>query len=62
MAKNCEPQIREHVAMRMRRRADIQKREAEDAGRPAPPSSKHPYYTNIQNVRFPFSQRSNGLT
>ena len=36
MAKGCEPEIREHVAMRVRKRAEIQKREAKPAGRPTP--------------------------
>jgi len=62
MTRDCEPEIREHVAMRMRRRAEIQKREAEAAGRPFHPRSRHPYYTNIQNVRFTHPKRSNGLT
>ena len=33
MARNCEPEIREHVAMRMRR-AEIWKGEAEAVGNP----------------------------
>jgi hypothetical protein len=52
MARNCEPQIRDHVAMRMRRRAEIQKREAEATDKRAHHLAKHPYYTTIQNVRF----------
>ena len=51
MARNCEPEIREHVTMRMRRRAEIQKRKAEASG-----SSSHvarAHYPNIQNVRSP---------
>ena len=48
MARNCEPEIREHVAMRARRRAEIQKREGTPVAR-----ATSPHYTNIQNVRFP---------
>ena len=63
MARNCEPEIKEHVAMRMRKRAEIRKREANDAGHPTPVASANlPYYNHIQNVRFPLSKRSYGLT
>ena len=54
MTRDCEPEIRDHVVMRMRRRAEIQKREAMAAGRPIPAPSRHPYYTDIQNVRFAY--------
>jgi hypothetical protein len=50
-ARNCEPELREHLAIRMRRRAAIQKRQADAAGRSfnfARASS--PHYTSIQNV------------
>jgi len=52
MAGNCESQIREHMAVRMRR-SEMLKHEAEAVG-----GSIHvarattPYYHNIQNVRF----------
>ena len=36
MVRDCEPEIREHVAMRVRKRAEIQKRETKPAGRPTP--------------------------
>jgi len=61
MARNCEPEIRDHMVMRMRRRAEILEREAEAAG-----SSIHfarattPYYPKIQNVRP--SRYPNNLT
>ena len=57
MARNCEPEIREHVAMRARRRAEIQKREGTPVAR-----ATSPHYTNIQNVHFPLSKWSNCLT
>lgn len=59
MARNCEQEIREHVAMRMRRRAEIQKREAEDCNNSTSASpAEPPHFTNIQNVRFPLSKLS----
>ena len=62
MARNCESEIREHVAMRMRRRAEIQKREAEAIGNPTRVArAAPPHYTNIQNVRFPLFKQSGGL-
>jgi len=57
MARNCEPEIREHVAMRMRKRAEGQKGQTgvkattgskQTNGRRATP----PHYSNIQNVGF----------
>lgn len=57
MARNCEPEIREHVAMRIRRRAENRNREMEAAGRPTPVARAiPPHYTNIQNVRFQLSE------
>ena len=62
MARGCELEIREHVAMRMRRRAEVQKREAEDAGSPTSTSpAELPHFTDIQNVRSPLSKRSESL-
>jgi hypothetical protein len=43
MTMNCEPEIREHVVMRVRRRVEIQKREAELAAGGPPPSPKLHY-------------------
>lgn len=60
MTRNCQPEIRDYVAMRMRKRAEIQKREAKAAGNPSPdPPAKPPHFTSIQNVRFPLSKRPN---
>lgn len=57
MAGNCEPEMREYMAMRMRRRAEIRKREAEAAGISTHVARAH--YPDIQNVRFSMSKRSN---
>jgi len=51
MARNCEPEIKAHVAMRKRRRAEIQKREAGAAGGFTHIARAH--YDSIQNVRLP---------
>ena len=51
MARDCEPEIREHMAMRMRRRAEIMKREAEAAGGSVHVARATPHYPNMQNVR-----------
>ena len=57
MARNCEPEIRDHLAKRMRRRAEIRKREARAAGPPTPVArATSPHFTNIQNVRFLLSE------
>ena len=56
MAGDCEQEIREHVAMRMRRRAEIQKREAEAEGRLISAHFPRAHYPDIQNVRFPMSE------
>ena len=46
--------------MRMKRRAEIQKREAEAAGRPNLFSrATTPHFSSIQNVRFPVPNRPN---
>jgi hypothetical protein len=58
MARDCEPEIRDHVAMRVKRRAEIQRREAASGIGPTLAARSH--YTNIQNVRSPFSKRSDG--
>jgi len=62
-AKNCEPEIRDHVAMRMRKRAENMKREAKAAGRSLNIArATSPHYTTIQNVRFSlFEQANHGL-
>jgi len=54
MAGNCEPEMREYMAMRMRRRAEIRKREAEAAGISTHVARAH--YPDIQNVRFSMSK------
>lgn len=62
MARSCEPEIREHVTMRMKRRAENQKREMEAAGRPTPVARAiPPHYTSIQNVRFQLPELPNDL-
>lgn len=54
MARDCEPELREHLAFRMRRRAEVQKREADAAGRPFNVArASSPHFTSIQNVRNP---------
>lgn len=61
MAWNCEPEVREHVTIRMRRRAEIQNCKAE-AGHPTPVARAiPPHYAKIQNMRFQLKERSNGL-
>ena len=54
MAGDCGPEIREYVDMRMRRRAEIQKREADAAGRSTHFARAH--YPDIQNVRLSISE------
>ncbi|KAF9793388.1 Intradiol ring-cleavage dioxygenase [Thelephora terrestris] len=51
MARDCEQEIREHLAMRMRRRAEIQKRHSDATGvlNNAVRASS-PHYTTIQNT------------
>lgn len=61
MARNCELDIRRHVARRMRRRVETRKREAKAAGNPTPATSEPPHFTNIQNVRSLLSKRSESL-
>jgi len=52
--------MREHLAMRMKRRAEIQKREAEAAGHPNVfARATSPHFSSIQNVRFSASNRPN---
>jgi len=59
MARNCEPEIRDHLAMRMRKRAENMKREAKAAGRSLNVArATTPHYTTIQNVRFSLFEQS----
>jgi len=48
MAKNCDEEIRDHVAMRMARRAELQRREAGAAGNSIHFARAH--YSTIQNT------------
>ena len=57
MARNCEPEMREHLAMRMKRRGEIMKREAKAAGRSLHVARASPHYTTIQNVCLPLFER-----
>lgn len=58
MARNCEREIGEHLAMRMRKRAENMKREAKAAGRSLIPRATTPHYTTIQNVGFSLFEKS----
>ena len=62
MTKNCEPEVREHVATRMRKVRNPETR-GESCWSFNPPSPElHLHCTSIQNVRFPLLGRSTSLT
>ena len=57
MARNCEEEIRDHVAMRMTRRAEMQRREAGAAG-----NSIHFARAHYSTIKMYASQRPSDLT
>jgi len=74
IAKNCEPQIRENVAMRMRKRAEVQERIGSiHTASPEHPYSTHttcltapevlegPYYINNELVRLDVRENQEGV-
>ena len=62
MTKNCGPEIRGHMAMRMRKGRNPETRgESYWSFNPVARATP-PHCTSIQNVRFPLLGRSNSLT